>query len=98
MVREFTKILFSQSTDDLDWWLDAASEYTEIPDLISFVNDTKSDIIAVKNTIRTKYNNGLAEGSVNKIKLIKRTMYGRNDFDLLRSKVLLHEHFYSEIT
>ena len=40
------------------------------------------------------YNNGLAEGSVNKIKLIKRIMYGRNSFALLRSKILLNEYFY----
>ncbi|RAZ95180.1 hypothetical protein DK853_31310, partial [Klebsiella oxytoca] len=32
------------------------------------------------------YNNGLAEGSVNKIKVIKRIMYGRNSFDLLKAR------------
>ena len=37
------------------------------------------------------YNNGLAEGSVNKIKVIKRTMYGRNSFELLKAKVLFYE-------
>ena len=54
------------------------------------------DINAVKNGIKLKYNNGLAEGSVNKIKVIKRIMYGRNSFDLLKVKVLLHEHFRCE--
>ena len=54
------------------------------------------DINAVKNGIKLKYNNGLAEGSVNKIKVIKRIMYGRNSFDLLKAKVLLHEHFRCE--
>lgn len=34
------------------------------------------------------YNNGIAEGSVNKLKVIKRIMYGRCSFDLLRSKIL----------
>ncbi|MCI7813032.1 MAG: transposase, partial [Robinsoniella sp.] len=32
--------------------------------------------------------NGLAEGSVNKLKVVKRIMYGRNSFDLLKSKLL----------
>ena len=44
-----------------------------------------------------QYNNGLAEGSVNKLKVIKRIMYGRNSFELLKAKVLLHEHFCCEI-
>ena len=47
------------------------------------------DLDAVKNGIKYDYNNGLAEGSVNKIKVIKRIMYGRCSFDLLKQKVLL---------
>ena len=47
------------------------------------------DLEAVKNGIKYDYNNGLAEGSVNKIKVIKRIMYGRCSFDLLKQKVLL---------
>lgn len=46
------------------------------------------DIEAVKNEIKYEYNNGLAEGSVNKLKLIKRIMYGRNSFNLLKNKLL----------
>jgi transposase len=34
------------------------------------------------------YNNGLAEGSVNKLKVVKRIMFGRNSFKLLKSKLL----------
>jgi transposase len=34
------------------------------------------------------YNNGLAEGSVNKLKVIKRIIYGRNSFDMLYNKLL----------
>jgi transposase len=41
------------------------------------------------------YNNGLAEGSVTNIKLIKRIMYGRNSFALLKAKVLMHELLYA---
>lgn len=46
------------------------------------------------NGINYQYNNGLAEGSVNKIKLIKRIMYGRNSFQLLKAKILLNEYYY----
>jgi transposase len=51
----------------------------------------------VKNGISMQYNNGLVEGSVNKLKVIKRIMYGRNSFELLKAKVLLHEQFRCEI-
>ena len=55
----------------------------------------------MKNGIAMQYNNGLAEGSVNKLKVIKCIMYGRNSFELLKAllkaKVLLHEQFCCEI-
>jgi len=60
----------------------------------TYVNGLTADIEAVKNSIRYKYSNGLAEGSVNKIKLIKRIMYGRNSFYLLKAKILLGEYYY----
>ena len=43
---------------------------------------------AVGNAIIYEYNNGLVEGSVNKLKVIKRIMYGRNKFEMLRQKLL----------
>ena len=66
-----------------------------IPELKSFIDGLKHDISAVKNAIMFDYNNGLAEGSVTKIKLIKRIMYGRNSFTLLKAKVLMHELLYA---
>ena len=63
--------------------------------LKAYVGGLKHDISAVKNAIMFDYNNGLAEGSVTKIKLIKRIMYGRNSFALLKAKVLMHELLYA---
>ncbi len=51
-----------------------------------FVSGLKRDMQAVRNAIVSEYNNGLAEGSVNKLKVIKRKMYGRNKFEMLRQK------------
>ncbi|MEJ8555092.1 transposase [Tepidibacter sp. Z1-5] len=45
----------------------------------------------VKNSIKYEYDNGLAEGSINKLKVIKRIMYGRNSFEMLKNKVLYIE-------
>lgn len=52
------------------------AEELKIEDLNSYINGLKNDFEAVKNGIKYTYNNGLAEGSVNKIKLTKRIMYG----------------------
>ncbi len=56
-----------------------------------FVSGLKRDMQAVRNAIIYEYNNGLAEGSVNKLKVIKRIMYERNKFEMLRQKVLFLE-------
>lgn len=59
-----------------------------ISELSSYISGLSNDIEAVKNAITLKYNNGLAEGNVNKLKVIKRIMYGRNSFELLKAKLL----------
>lgn len=53
-----------------------------------FLNGLSRDIEAVKNAVIYDYNNGLAEGCVNKIKVIKRIMYGENHFYMLRIKII----------
>jgi len=63
----------------------------EISEINSFVNGIIRDLEAVKNGIALKYNNGLVEGSVNKLKIIKQIMYVRSNFKLLRNKILLRE-------
>ena len=92
-IREFHRIVFSQQSVKLDTWI-METEQLQIEELNTYINGLKNDITAVKNGIDFKYNNGLAEGSVNKIKLTKRIMYGRNSFVLLKSKLLLNEYYY----
>ena len=60
-----------------------------IKELNSFISGIKRDSEAVKSSIKYGFSNGLAEGTVNKIKVIKRIMYGRCSFEMLRKKVLL---------
>lgn len=92
VIKEFYEIIYSKHSKRLEQWLKKL-EKLDIPELQTYVNGVRKDIEAVKNGITFGYNNGLAEGSVNKIKVIKRTMYGRNSFELLKAKVLLHEQF-----
>lgn len=95
LVKEFHTAMFSQNPEKLDIWIKSAKNQ-DIPELQSFIEGVCNDIEAAKNGIIHSYNNGLAEGSVNKIKVIKRIMYGRNSFALLKAKVLFHELFYAE--
>ena len=80
--------MFSKKETELDKWFTKTKKH-KIPEMNSFITGIERYIEAVKNGIKYEYNNGLAEGSVNKIKLIKRIMYGRCSFDLLKQKVLL---------
>lgn len=60
----------------------------KIDEFKSFTNGLERDISAVKNAIKYEYNNGLAEGSINKLKFIKRIIYGRCSFETLKNKIL----------
>lgn len=95
LVKDFYAVIFSKSPEKLSPWMEYARKF-EIPELQTFVEGISKDIDAVKNGIAYTFNNGLAEGSVNKIKVIKRIMYGRNSFELLKAKVLFHELFQCE--
>ena len=90
IVRSFKEMMFAKRIDEIDAWMENASQFG-IDEIDSFVNGINADLDAVKNAIRFEYNNGLAEGSVNKLKLTKRIMYGRCSFDLLRNKTLRKE-------
>jgi predicted transcriptional regulator len=85
--KKFKELLMGQKIDMLnDWIINTLA--LGIPELTSFINGINRDIEAVKNAIIYKYSNGLAEVTVNKIKVVKRIMYGRCGFDLLKRKVL----------
>lgn len=85
--KEFKNILFSKKPDKLELWLEKAKKL-DVIELNSFINLIESDIDAVKNAVIYNFSNGLTEGFNNKTKVIKRQMYGRCNFDLLRLKIL----------
>jgi predicted transcriptional regulator len=94
IVRSFKEMAFAKRVDEIDGWIEDARRFG-IDEINSFVNGIVPDLDAVKNAIRYEYNNGLAEGSVNKLKLTKRIMYGRCNFNLLHKKSLLKEYYSS---
>lgn len=92
LVKEFRNILKNRKVEMLNNWMDRALD-SNIRQLNSFVNGIKRDIEAAKNAIIYEYNNGLAKGCINKVKLIKRIMFGRCSFNTLKNKVLTLEYY-----
>lgn len=86
-IWNFKEILTNKDVDSLQIWINNA-DGLQIREITSFINGLKQDIEAVHNAIKYDYSNGLAEGSVNKLKVIKRIMYGRCSFETLRIKTL----------
>lgn len=68
------------------WLRDAQT--SGVPEMREFARGLVRDRTAVENALRDAWANGVTEGHVNKLKLVKRSMYGRANFDLLRRRVL----------
>ena len=68
-------------------WIEEAKK-EEDEDLKSYTEYIKNDKAAVQMACTTNYSNGVMEGTVNKIKEIKRTMFNRAGIELLRAKVV----------
>ena len=87
LAQAFTKIVRERSPTELNEWLRSALQ-SKLQEFISFARGLSEDYEAVKNALRYEWSNGQLEGQVNRLKLIKRMMYGRAKFDLLRARVL----------
>ena len=73
----------------LSSWL-AAVEADDQPHPHSFAAGIRRDLPAVTAGLTLPYSSGPVEGNVTRIKMIKRQMYGRASFTLLRKRVILH--------
>jgi transposase len=56
----------------------------------TFAAGLRRDENAVRAALSEPWSNGQVEGQVNGLKVVKRAMYGRAGFDLLRARVLGH--------
>ena len=73
---------------ELDAWLAEGGE-CGVPTMETFAAGLRKDGDAIRAALTTPWSNGQTEGQVNRLKLIKRQMYGHASFDLLRRRVLL---------
>jgi len=87
MVKDRTPNTLPNAQDKLDDWLAAASG-SNLPDMQAFAAGLEQDKAAVQAALTMEWSNGQTEGQVNRLKLRKRQLYGRANFDLLRQCVL----------
>ena len=87
LTQAFVSMLAEHQDTDLDDWL-AQAEHCGIRELKSFANGIRRDYAAVRATFTSEWSNGPVEAQVNCLKLQKRLMFGRANFDLLRLHVL----------
>ncbi len=87
LVQQFTRMVRDRTGDLLDAWL-AQVESSKLPELQSFEASIKKDKDAVRAGLTWWITNGVVEGHVTKLTLIKRQGYGRAGFPLLRKRVL----------
>lgn len=71
----------------LSGWVEDAIA-TGIRALVGFATGLLQDLTAVRNALRYPWSSGQTEGQVNRLKCLKRQMFGRANFDLLRKRVL----------
>jgi transposase len=87
-VAAFAEMLTELGGEHLNEWI-AAVQTDDLPHLKPFTAGIDADHAAVLNGLTLPHSSGAVEGHVNRIKMLKRQMYGRAGFALLRKRVLL---------
>ena len=85
--QRFLALIRERQVNAFDVWLDDA-ETCGIKELRNFARSLRRDYEPVKAALELIWSNGQTEGQVNRLKMIKRTMFGRASFELLRRRVL----------
>lgn len=84
LARQFHDLLVGRKAAELDPWLAQALRSS----IASFARGLQRDIDAVHAALTLPWSTGPVEGKINKLKLIKRSMYGRAGLDLLRARIM----------
>ena len=88
LVQRFRTVLKEKDAAGLETWL-ADAQASGIPSLAGVANGMRADHAAVAAAVTESWSNGMVEGHVHKVKLLKRQGYGRAAFALLRLRVLV---------
>jgi transposase len=87
LAHQFQTILRERRSAEFPAWLEGA-QTSHVPGIQGFVKSVKTDLAAVTAGVSLPWSNGPTEGHVNRLKQIKRQMYGRGKLDLLKRRVM----------
>ena len=87
IVEGFLQMLRTLQGQQLAEWIQQVQQ-SNIREMQNFIEKLRQDQDAVQAGLTLEWSNGVVEGHVNRLKCLKRTMYGRAKFDLLRQRVL----------
>ena len=85
--QDFVQMVKQRQARRLDGWLARAQQSSSV-ELRGFASGIKRDYAAVKAALSLPWSQGQVEGHITRLKFLKRQMYGRAQFDVLRSRVL----------
>jgi transposase len=85
--QDFLGMLKERRAHELKDWIRAAKS-SHVTELKSFAKSVQQDYAAVYAACSLPWSQGQVEGQINRLKCLKRQMYGRAQFDLLRLRVL----------
>lgn len=89
LVQAFGKLVRERSVEQLDLWLNIAGQ-SSLKTVRSFSKGLRNEYPSIRAALEYEWSNGQTEGHINRLKFIKRQMYGRASFELLRQKVLYY--------
>jgi transposase len=88
LAQQFLAMVRGRTPEALGRWL-ARCIASGVPELVTFAVGLQREESNVRAALELPYSNGVAEGNVTRLKQIRRAMYGRGNFDLLRIRVLV---------
>lgn len=92
LAKQFTDLFKARDANSLEAWAQLAEGSMTLPEVRRFAEVLRQDWPAVVEAVKQPWSQGQVEGQINRLKLIKRQMYGRANFDLLRQRVLRIKH------
>jgi transposase len=87
LAMRFRGLLWGGTAERLDAWLNDARE-SNIYGMRRFAGTLLRDIEAVRQAVMESWSNGQTEGQINRLKMLKRAMYGRAGVELLRARMM----------
>lgn len=84
---DFYRMLKTKNKSQLNQWFSDVSQ-SGLIDLQRVAAGMEADATAIHEAISSRWSNGVVEGHVNRLKMLKRQMYGRAGFELLRRRVM----------